>query len=93
MAFFAPLVAPLIGGLATGLVGGLFGKKDKAHDAAPVPAAQKAAPTMAGAQDNAAQEVAKRRRISMLSGGNTDVTRGTGALAPGQVQQKTLLGA
>lgn len=88
MGFVAPL-AMAIGAIAS-TVQTISSLKRKDTPAA-APAAP-AAPTMQNAQTDAKAEVEKRRRISLLSGGNTDVTRGQAALQSGQVGTKSLLG-
>lgn len=90
MAFAAPIISA-IAGIASiaSTASSLFGKKNKA----PTPQAAPAAPTVEGAQKNAADEVNRRRRISLLSGGNTDVTRGAALVDPNSVTKKSLLGA
>lgn len=76
-------------GLGTA-IGGLFSKKDKA----PAPVAAPVAPTVANAEEEAKAQSAKRRRISMLQGGNTNLTQqtNTAGSAGAAVGTKTLLG-
>lgn len=90
MAFAVPIISA-ISGIASiaSTAKGLFGKKDKA----PTPQASPAVPTPQDAQTSATDEVNRRRRISLLSGGNTDVTRGTALVDPNSVTKKSLLGA
>lgn len=90
MGFIAPVISA-VAGIASiaSTAKGLFGKKDKA----PAPKAAPAAPTVEGAQKDATAEVNRRRRISLLSGGNTDVTRGAALVDPTSVTKKSLLGA
>jgi hypothetical protein len=77
-------------GLGTAL-GGMFGKKDKA----PAPVAAPVAPTVANAEADAKAQAAKKRRISMLQGGNTNLTQQTNTAggAGAAVGTKSLLGA
>lgn len=51
------------------------------------------APTVEAAKTTAKDEVERRRRKSLLSGGNTDITKGSAILQPGDVSKKSLLGA
>lgn len=67
----------------------MFGKKDKA----PAPVAAPVAPTVANAEATAKADSAKRRRISMLQGGNTNLTQQTAGGAGAAVGTKSLLGA
>ncbi len=83
-------------GIFTG-VKSLFGggKKESApaRQPAPTPKPLPPAPKIEDAKKAGADETARRRRISLLSGGRTNVTRGQATLAEGDVGRKTLLGA
>jgi len=72
------------------MVGSMF-KKDKP----PAPVAAPVAPTVANAEADAKAQAAKKRRISMLSGGNTNLTAQTNTAggAGAAVGTKSLLGA
>lgn len=85
MSFLAPVAAILTGVSA---LTGMF-KKDKPQQAQALPPV----PTVASAADTAADQLAKKRRTSMLRGGNTDITRGTGSVLNANVGQKELVGA
>lgn len=80
------------GAAGVGAYSSLQGMKDakkKAASPPPLPAT----PDSQDAAQSAAETLKKRRRISLLSGGDTNVTRGTGAITPANLGQKTLLGA
>ena len=49
-------------------------------------------PTVDEAQQTAAEQLKKRRKISLLTGGMTDITEGTGLVPEASVKRKTLLG-
>lgn len=49
-------------------------------------------PTPADANKDAQAQIDKKRRMSLLSGGNTDVTRGSGVVNSSSVGTKTLVG-
>ena len=94
MAFLAPLLSIASAGLGifTGiksLIGG--GKKDKGEPA-PAPKPLPAQPKVEDAKQKAADQVARRRKISLLSGGDTNITRGQALLSEGDVGRKTLGG-
>jgi hypothetical protein len=99
MAFLAaPAFATAVGSLS-----GLFGigagihsiisgsKKGDKSPSAPAPLPK--APTAEDAAIKAKADLQKRRRISVLSGGVTDVTRGKALVSEEQVGKKSLLGA
>lgn len=94
MAFVAPLI---IGGLAAaGAVSAVNSFVNKSSDT-PAPAQVQTPQTQAAdinknAQDKAKEDIAKRRRISLLSGGNTDLTRGTALATGDQIARKNLVG-
>lgn len=67
---------------------GLKGSKEEAPAAPPMPEA----PKMEDAQGKAAEDVKKRRRMSLLSGGMTDITKGTADVGAGNVGLKNLVG-
>ena len=95
MAFLLSGIQAVSGAL--GIVQGiksLFGggKKDT-PSAAPEPKPLPKAPTPEDAQAKAKTETARRRRISILSGGQTNVTRGQSLLQAGDVGRQTLGGA
>ena len=101
MAFLLPF-APLITGLgiAAGGVAGIYsavqGAKQakKAADQQPSsPAPLPTPPTEASAEEKAKIDLQKRRRISVLSGGDTDKTRSKALVGEDQSTKKTLLGA
>ncbi len=86
-----------MGGGGGGFFGSLFGSllgggKQSAPAPAPAPApvavVSKASDVDAKAQD----AVDKKRRASLLSGGNTNLTRGAGSVDASSVGQKQLLG-
>lgn len=80
----AAVAGPLLGGLLGGLFGG--GGKNKA----PAQIAAPTVPTGANAEADAKAQLDKKRRISLLQGGSTDLTKGTGAVGTGSVLKKTL---
>ena len=89
MAFVAPLVGLISAGVsAYSTIKSLTAKPAKPPEPKPLPAM----PTQQDTQDKAAAEVQKRRRISLLSGGNTNATGGNAILQPGAVGMKTLTG-
>ena len=98
MAFLAAL-GPAIGaisgaiGIATGIKSLLSKPKEAAKAPAPEPRPIPKAPTVEDAQKKAQGQVARRRRISLLSGGETNVTGGKATLQEGDVGRKSLLGA
>lgn len=85
MGFIAPLIG-LVSAIAP-----MLNKKQSAPSApalAPLPAA----PTSADASAKAQAEVDKKRRISLLSGGDTNLTNGTAAVSSTDVGKNKLLG-
>lgn len=70
------------------LISSMLGKKNKP----PAPVAPPPAPTVANAEADAKAQQLKKRRISMLSGGQTDLTAGSAGGAGATVGSKTLLG-
>jgi ABC-type Mn2+/Zn2+ transport system ATPase subunit len=91
MAFAAPLIGLASAGL--GLYQSVKGMKDARRQQAPAVQQSPVAPKAEDASKSAAMEVRRRRRISMLSGGQTNKTQGMAQLGAGSVAQKTLLGA
>lgn len=92
MAFVAAL-APILTAAtaAVGLYSGIKSLTTK-QEKPPEPAKLPEAPKPGDAQAQAAQEMQKRRRASLLSGGETDLTKGA-AVVPGMnVAKKSLLG-
>lgn len=83
MAFVAPLFTAV-----TAIAGLVGSKKNKAPEQQPLPAA----PTAQNAQADAAEQLQKKRRTSLLQGGNTDLTQGTGVVGASDVGKKSLLG-
>ena len=80
-------------GIATGvksLVGG--GKSASAQEAAPEPKPLPSAPKPEDAAKKAESEVTRRRRISLLSGGRTNITRGRALVPESAIERKSLLG-
>jgi len=90
MAFLAPAISALSGivGIATGIKS-LFGKKEKVPEPAKLPAV----PTAEDAEAKAQAEIKKRRRISFLSGGQTNITRGQALVSEANLGRTELLGA
>lgn len=96
MAFLLPVIQAISGvvGITTGIKSIIGGDKKASPSApAPTPKPLPAAPKPEDAQKKAEESVARRRRISVLSGGETNVTRGQSLLAEGDVGVKKLLGA
>ncbi len=60
---------------------------------APEPKPIPKAPTVEDATKKAESQVARRRRISLLSGGQTNITRGQATLSESDVGKKSLLGS
>ena len=85
MGFLAPIASALS---IFSAAKGLFGGKEKAPQQQPTPAA----PTPAGAQTDAQEEIKKRRRASLLSGGETDITKGAGIVNTANIGKKSLVG-
>lgn len=80
-------MAAIAGIVSAGLgIASLF-KKDKP----PAPVAPPPAPTVANAEADARAQQVKRRKISMLNGGNTNLTQSTNSTVAG-VGTKSLLG-
>ncbi len=77
-------------GIATG-VKSLLSSSKGAKDTQQVKSPK--APTEEDAQSKAAASVAKRRRISLLSGGETNITRGKALVPEENLGRKTLLGS
>jgi len=95
MAFLAAL-APILTAASAGMgvYSGIKAMTAKKDDKAPgSPAPLPAAPTGADAQMKADADLKKRRRISVLSGGVTDKTRGQALVGEDSVGKKSLLGA
>ena len=95
MAFLAPLL-PALMTVSTGL--GIFNtikgmnRKDGNMQVTQPPAPLPTAPTQMDAATKAKEDLQKRRRISVLSGGDTDKTRGQALVSEANVGAKTLLG-
>ncbi len=87
-------IAPILGIVsAVSSVASMFkGNKQQAQAAPPALAPLPAAPTTAEASAKAQAEVDKRRRISLLSGGETNLTKGGAELTSTDVAKKNLLG-
>lgn len=87
-------IAPLLGAVGAGL--GLFSqiKASKKAAAPPPPVAPTPkTPTPEDATGKAAAKVKRRRRISLLSGGKTNVTGGQAVVGEAQLGRKELTGA
>lgn len=95
MAFVAPLI---IGGLAAaGAVSAVNSIVNKQKEQAlpvqqPAQTTQTAATIQEDSKAKAKADLEKRRRISLLSGGNTDLTRGTALTTGNQIATKNLVG-
>ena len=93
MAWLVPLVSLATAGV--GLYQGIKANKDakKASSIMPqAPAPLPTAPTEVSAAEKAKIDLQKRRRISVLSGGDTDKTRGQALVSETNVGAKKLLG-
>ena len=96
MAFLAPLLGVISTGvgIATGIKALTSKNKgSSAQQAAPQPQPLPEQPKQEDAAAKAKEDMAKRRRISVLSGGNTNVTRGKALTTESDVGKKALLGA
>ena len=99
MAFILPAIAAVSG--IVGIISGIrgitgAGKKDSGAGAGagapPAPAPLPEKPTEEKAQVSAADEMKRRRRISLLSGGLTNITRGQALVPEKNIERKSLLG-
>ena len=91
MGFLLPIISAVSG--VVGIVSGIKGlTQSQKSSAPPAPAPLPEKLTIEGAATDAKAESAKRRRISLLSGGNTDITRGSALVPEGSIGRKTLLG-
>lgn len=90
MAFLAPAVSAISGifGIVQGIMGLTGSKKESAPAVQPLPEAPKEADAAAEAQ----AEAKKKRIRSLLSGGETNVTRGQALSTPEGLGLKSLLG-
>ena len=98
MAFLVPFIPLIVGAMGVGAsIYSTSASKTAASKARnaqqDAPAPLPTAPTEGDAQAKAAEDMQTRRRISMLSGGDTDVTKGKALVAPADSAKKTLLGA
>jgi len=95
MAFLAPL-APFLSAVGAGvsIATGIRSlvSKPKAQDSAPTPPPVPEKPTIEQAQETAVDQVKKRRRISLLTGGRTNITRGQALVPESSVEKKSLIG-
>ena len=95
MAAILPVIAAVSGaiGIAQGIKALSSSNKESAQQA-PVqaPAKLPEVPKEEDAQAKAAEELKRRRRISVLSGGQTNVTRGKALVPESAVGTKSLLG-
>lgn len=87
MGFIAPLIG-LVSAIAP-----MFSKQKQQQQAPPALAPLPAAPTSADASAKAQAEVDKKRRISLLSGGDTNLTKGAATVGTEDVGKKTLGGS
>lgn len=87
-------VAPILGLVsAVSSISSMFkGNKQQSQSAPPPVQPLPAAPTTADASAKAQAEVDKRRRISLLSGGDTNLTKGAAAVGGADVSKNKLLG-
>ena len=106
MAFIAPLIVAAAANpfTAAALGAGAFfggksllktaGKAFTSGQAAPAPATKPPpeAPKIEDAAKQAKADVARRRRISVLSGGVTNITKGQALVSEGNLARKSLLG-
>ena len=98
MAFLAPLI-PLMTAAAAGfsIYQGVTSMnrqgKDDISAQPPAPIAPPEVPTPMDAEADAAAEVKKKRKISALTGGTTDMTRGKALVSESSIGRKSLLGA
>lgn len=91
MAPIIPIITAVAGAASiASSMSGMFGKKDKANVQQGI---NQNAPSQANAQASAQDEMNRRRKASLLSGGNTDITRGSGVVNSNNVGKKTLVGA
>ena len=96
---FAAKILPLVKavGGAVGIAAGVKSLTQKssalAGQPAPTPQPLPTPPTVEDAQKSAGIDVAKRRRISVLSGGVTNVTRGKALVSEENIGTKSLLGS
>ena len=92
----APLLTTIGAGvsIATGIKSLVSKPKAAASQPAPAPTPQAApaVPTVEDAAIKAQEEAKKRRRISFLSGGNTDITRGQALVPESAIGKKSLIG-
>lgn len=92
MGFIAPIALAIGGAFAAKkIVGGLLAKETPKLPEQAAPTAT-AATVQEDAKAKSKADMEKRRRISMLSGGNTDITKGTAGVSGDEVAKKTLLG-
>ena len=91
-------------GPAISAIGGLLGiatsvksliSKNQKPSAGPVPIQPQMPkqPTQADASQKAAEAVKKRQRVSLLSGGKTNITRGKALVSQEELPTKSLVGA
>jgi hypothetical protein len=93
MAFAIPFITAAAGALsiATGIKSLVGGKKSSSSTPSN-PEALPKTPNAADASESAEKELKKRRKISVLSGGNTDKTRGQALAKESDVTRKSLVG-
>lgn len=94
MAFLAPAIPFLTAAsAAVGIATGIKSLTQSTKSVSPPPPAPlPAPPTTTDVQKQAAEETKKRRRASLLSGGQTDITKGTATVTEINVGKKSLLG-
>lgn len=78
-------------GIATGIKS-LVNKPKSSSAPAPTPAPLPDKPTIEKAETKAGVDVARRRKISALSGGVTNLTRGNALVPEANIGRKSLLG-
>ncbi len=94
MAFLLPLIGAVSGaiGIATGIKSLVSGGGSQKQTPAPEPKPLPKTPTLEDASKKAEDAVGRRRRISLLSGGKTNITRGQALVAESDIARKSLLG-
>ena len=98
MAFLAPLIPLLtVASLGVGIASGVKSLTAKPQSEgrvgqAPAPAPLPEAPKVEDAQAKAKAELDKKRRISFLSGGKTNVTQGKALVSESEIGRNSLLG-
>lgn len=92
MGFIAPIIAAVSSGF--GLFQQIKGSRKAAAPPAPPPPVKPPPRVTEGeAKEKATADVGRRRRISLLSGGQTNVTKGQATVGESQLGRKSLVGA